>query len=132
MLGAAQLTAFAATAHPDDARRFYQGTLGLRLVTEDEFALAFDANGTMLRVQKVPAVFPAAYTILGWQVANIEETVNALNVLGVSFERFSFMQQDALGIWVAPGGARVAWFKDPDGNILSLTEHPATPERVAR
>ncbi len=124
MLGSAHLAAFAATAQPDRARQFYQGTLGLHLVSEDEFALAFDANGTMLRIQKVTVVHPAAYTLLGWRVPNISEVVMALSTRGVSFERYSFMEQDALGIWSAPGGARIAWFKDPDGNILSLAEHP--------
>lgn len=124
MLGSAHLAAFAATAHPDNARQFYQGTLGLHLVSEDAFALAFDANGTMLRIQKVTVVHPAAYTILGWRVTDIQTVVAALSRLGVSFEHYSFMQQDTMGIWLAPGGARIAWFKDPDGNILSLAEHP--------
>lgn len=124
MLSTARLSAFAATANPDAARAFYQQTLGLTLVEEDPFAIAFDANGTALRVQKVRAVQPAPYTLLGWRVPDIAAEVTRLAALGVQFERYSFMQQDALGIWTAPGGTRVAWFKDPDGNILSLAEHP--------
>lgn len=125
MLATARLTAFVATAHPDRARQFYEGTLGLRLLVEDEFALAFDANGSQLRIQKVAAVQPAAYTVLGWQVPNIQDAVTTLSRLGVSFERYAFMQQDAQGVWTAPGGAKVAWFKDPDDNLLSLAEHAA-------
>src|SRR5437867_2859774 len=122
MLSGARLTAFAATTNPERAREFYQGTLGLRLEAEDGFALVFDANGTPLRIQKVKEVHPPPFTVLGWEVAAIETTVTALSARGVSFERYSFMLQDALGIWTAPGGTKVAWFKDPDGNLLSLAE----------
>jgi catechol 2,3-dioxygenase-like lactoylglutathione lyase family enzyme len=125
MLGTARLTAFVATAHPDGARQFYEGTLGLQLLTEDSFALAFDVSGMVLRVQKVAAVEAAAYTVLGWQVPDIQRAVTGLSRRGVSFERYSFMQQDALGVWTAPGGTKVAWFKDPDNNLLSLAEHGA-------
>ncbi len=125
MLRTAQLTAFAATANAPRARTFYEGTLGLHLLSDDQFALVFDSNGTQLRVQKVEVVHPPAYTVLGWQVADIRSMVVALSGAGVTFERYSFMQQDAAGIWTAPGGTPVAWFKDPDGNLLSLTGHVA-------
>jgi catechol 2,3-dioxygenase-like lactoylglutathione lyase family enzyme len=123
MLGSARLTAFAATAHPERAKAFYESTLGLRLLSEDGFALVFDCNGTHLRIQKVEAVQPPPFTVLGWQVPDIRETVTGLSRRGVTFERYSFMEQDDLGIWTAPSRTKVAWFKDPDGNILSLAEH---------
>src|SRR6476620_10956364 len=122
MLNSSTLVAFVGTGDAARARGFYGDVLGLRLVSEDGFALVFDANGTLLRVAIVPAVVAAPYTVLGWQVPNIRSTIDALGRRGVRFERYGFMQQDDLGIWTAPGGARVAWFKDPDGNLLSLTQ----------
>ncbi len=126
MLGSAQLTAFVATAHPTRAKEFYGGTLGLTLLTDDEFALAFDSNGTQLRVQKVERVEPPPFTVLGWQVPNIRATVTNLAQRGVAFDRFPFLQQDDLGIWAAPSGTKVAWFKDPDGNLLSRAQSPVS------
>ncbi len=107
------------------ARSFYQDTLGLRLVSEEPpFALVFEANGIMLRLVMGRELPPASGTVLGWQVPNLEPVVKELAAAGVAFERYKFLQQDDAGIWTAPTGARVAWFKDPDGNILSLSEHP--------
>lgn len=126
MLAAARLTAFTATTQPDLARAFYGDTLGLRPISEDDFALLFDANGTDLRVQKVRAMQPAGYTALGWQVPDVRATVLGLRDLGVAFERYPYFEQDADGIWDAPGGARVAWFKDPDGNLLSVVTVPTS------
>lgn len=123
MLQSADLTAFLATANAERAKAFYQDTLGLRLLTDDQFALAFDANGTQLRIQKVEKLKPHPFTSLGWHVPDIARAVTALVKQGVSFERYEFMKQDKLGVWKAPSGAKVAWFKDPDGNLLSLTEH---------
>ena len=122
MLASNQIIAFVGTREPGRAKAFYRETLGLRLVHEDPFALVFDVNGTMLRVSIAPEVTPAKYTVLGWQVPDIKETARALEKAGVKLERFPGMSQDELGIWKAPGGARVAWFKDPDGNTLSVTE----------
>jgi catechol 2,3-dioxygenase-like lactoylglutathione lyase family enzyme len=116
--------AFVATTRPDEARAFYAGVLGLQLTIEDPFALTFDAAGTTLRVAKVERLAPADYTVLGWVVDNIHSAVDGLAARGAQFERFSFMQQDDRGIWTAPGGAQVAWFKDPDGNTLSVTQLP--------
>lgn len=121
-LGNAALTAFLATANPARARAFYQDTLGLELLTDDQFALAFDANGTELRIQKVEKLKPHPFTSLGWHVPDIAKAVADLVKQGVTFERYDFMKQDKLGVWKAPSGAKVAWFKDPDGNLLSLTE----------
>ncbi len=123
MLGSTNIIAFVPTRNPEQARKFYEQTLGLRFVSDDGFALVFDANGVMVRVVRVQEITPAPYTILGWQVQNIEEVVAKLAQTGVRFERYGFFKQDDLGIWTAPGGARVAWFKDPDGNTLSVSEH---------
>lgn len=115
---------FVATSDPDRAKKFYRDTLGLRLVSEEmPFALVFDAHGTMLRVTIVKKVSPAGYTVLGWQVPNIVAAAKALLEVGVRFERYQGMQQDELGIWSSPGGAGIAWFKDPDGNTLSISQH---------
>jgi catechol 2,3-dioxygenase-like lactoylglutathione lyase family enzyme len=124
MLANADPMAFIATAAPDAARRFYSDTLGLRLVADDDFALVYDLHGTTLRVQKVREIAPAPYTALGWKVADIAATVAALAARGVRFERYERLEQDAAGVWKTPAGARVAWFKDPDGNLLSLTQVP--------
>jgi catechol 2,3-dioxygenase-like lactoylglutathione lyase family enzyme len=114
--------AFAATTGVDAALRFYRDALGLRFVADDGFALVFDAAGTTLRVARVEHVEPAPYTVLGWAVANIEDSVRELTGNGVAFEHYDSVPQDELGICTFPGSARVAWFKDPDGNLLSLTQ----------
>ena len=115
---------FIATSDSDRARKFYRDTLGLPLVSEQlPFALVFDAHGTMLRVTIVKKVNPAGYTVLGWQVPDILAAAEALSRAGVQFERYQRMEQDELGIWSPPGGSKVAWFKDPDGNTLSISQH---------
>jgi catechol 2,3-dioxygenase-like lactoylglutathione lyase family enzyme len=115
---------FVGTSDPNRARIFYRDKLGLPLVSEElPFALVFDANGVMLRVTVVPQVKVAGYTVLGWQVPDIVTAAKALSDAGVQFERYPGMEQDALGIWSSPGGAKVAWFKDPDGNTLSISQH---------
>jgi catechol 2,3-dioxygenase-like lactoylglutathione lyase family enzyme len=123
MLSAAKLVAFAAASGAAPAKAFYRDTLGLKLVSEDDFALVFDANGTMLRVSLVKDVVAAPYTVLGWEVADIAAAVRALNAAGVRFERYPSLPQDELGVWHTPGGTGVAWFKDPDGNLLSVSQH---------
>jgi catechol 2,3-dioxygenase-like lactoylglutathione lyase family enzyme len=122
VLGSQKLTAFVATRDPGRAKAFYRETLGLRLISEDQFALVFDAAGTMLRVTTVQEVATANYTVLGWHVPDIVRTAKILQKKHVSLERYTGMQQDELGIWKSPSGARVAWFKDPDGNTLSITQ----------
>jgi catechol 2,3-dioxygenase-like lactoylglutathione lyase family enzyme len=122
MLSSCDVITFVATAKPTEARRFYEEILGLRLVVDDSFALVFDAHGVMLRVARVHELTPAPYTVLGWKVADISAAVKALQVRGVAFERYQGLDQDELGIWASPGGAKVAWFKDPDRNTLSLTQ----------
>jgi catechol 2,3-dioxygenase-like lactoylglutathione lyase family enzyme len=122
MLGSSKLVAFVATSDAARARAFYRDTLGLMLVSEDSFALVFDANGAPLRVAIAASVSAAPYTVLGWDVPDIQATVRELRGAGVKFERFTGMPQDELGIWRSPGGAQVAWFKDPDGNLLSVSQ----------
>ena len=115
--------AFVGVRDADRARKFYKGVLGLRLVREElPFALVFDAHGTMLRVTPVPKVVPAQYTVLGWQVRKIADAVKKLGTAGVAFERYEGMNQDPLGIWTSPSGAKIAWFKDPEGNLLSVAQ----------
>jgi catechol 2,3-dioxygenase-like lactoylglutathione lyase family enzyme len=125
MLAASKLTAFVGVRDPDRAKTFYRDTLGLTLVSEElPFALVFDVAGTMLRVTIVPQVVAAPYTVLGWRVADIADSVRSLHHSGVVFERFPGLNdQHELGIWTAPGGAQIAWFKDPDGNLLSIAQH---------
>jgi catechol 2,3-dioxygenase-like lactoylglutathione lyase family enzyme len=122
MDNSAKIVAFIGTRNPQRAKDFYRDTLGLNMVSEDSFALVFDVKGTMLRVSTVPELTPAKFTVLGWEVSDIVTSVNELQKAGVVFERYNF-PQDELGIWTAPGGARIAWFKDPDSNILSLSQH---------
>jgi len=124
-LSSASLVAFVATAKVPAALGFYRDVLGLRLVADEPFALVFDAGGTMLRVTKVKETTVAPYTVLGWRVADIAMAVRELAGRGVHFQRYDGMQQDESAIWNSPSGARVAWFKDPDGNVLSLTQHEA-------
>ncbi len=122
MLRDAHVMAFVATANPDRARAFYENVLGLAFRADEPSALVFEANGTMLRVQKVREVPRAQFTILGWRVDDIREAIRGLAEKGAVFAKFEGFGQDDLGIWTAPDGTKVAWFKDPDGNILSLTE----------
>jgi catechol 2,3-dioxygenase-like lactoylglutathione lyase family enzyme len=122
VLHSSDVMAFVATTDPERARGFYEAVLGLTLLHDEPFALAFAANGTTLRVQKVPALDPALHTVLGWKVADAGAAVSSLAARGVRFERYPGLTQDELGVWTTPSGARVAWFKDPDGNVLSLTQ----------
>lgn len=126
MLDQARLVAFIPSRDPKNAKSFFTDILGLRLVSEDPFAVTFDANGIGVRlvdVSNVKDFKPAPFTILGWSVGDIRRTVRGLRERGVTFERYAGMTQDDLGVWIAPSGAKVAWFKDPDGNTLSVSEH---------
>jgi len=132
MLGSAEVVTFIPTLDPVRARAFYEQTLGLRFVKDDSFAMVFDMGrepggegtdtGVVLRVVKVGTLLPHPFTVLGWNVADIVKIVTALAERGVTFERYPWMPQDGLGIWTAPDGTRVAWFKDPDGNLLSVSQ----------
>jgi catechol 2,3-dioxygenase-like lactoylglutathione lyase family enzyme len=119
-----KIVAFVATRKAEKAKEFYRDKLGLEFVSDDGFALVFDIDGTMLRIARVKEFTPFPFTVLGWEVEAIEKTVTELSQKGVTFERFPGLSQDQQGIWAAPGGAaKVAWFKDPDGNVLSLSQH---------
>jgi catechol 2,3-dioxygenase-like lactoylglutathione lyase family enzyme len=125
MLGNHDIMAFVATTLADRTRDFYERALGLKFIEDSPFALVFDANGIMLRVQKVKEFQPTSHTALGWNVPDIRAAVEGLMSRGVRFERYEGVAQDDLGVWSAPGGAQVTWFKDPSGNILSLTQFPS-------
>src|SRR5260221_5796871 len=120
-----KIIAFATICDVAKAREFYGGTLGLRFLSEEPpFALVYDANGTMIRLGMSKEPPKSVGTVLGWEVPDITVAVRDLMAAGVTFERYGFMQQDELGIWSTPAGRKVAWFKDPDGDVLSLSEHP--------
>ena len=126
MLGSADIVAFVPTKNPKQARQFYEKTLGLKFIADDKFALVFESKRVMIRVVDIsgfPDYKPPPFTVLGWGVADIGRAVSGLQKKGVTFERYPGLEQDALGIWTAPGDAKVAWFKDPDGNTLSLSQH---------
>ena len=125
MLGSSDIIAFAAAADLERARAFYQGVLGMRLVEQNEYACVFDANGTMLRVTAVPEVARPGYTVLGWRVDNIRTLIAQLRAKGIAFVRYDGIEQDGDAIWTTPSGDMIAWFADPDGNMLSLTQFAA-------
>jgi catechol 2,3-dioxygenase-like lactoylglutathione lyase family enzyme len=121
-----QIVAFLLTKNPDAAIPFYRDTLGFSFLRDDGFALVFDAHGTLLRIGKVPEFTPASNTVLGWEITDIGAAVADLSQKGVSFERYPNLPQDENAICTFPTGDRVAWFKDPDGNVLSLSQHVPT------
>ncbi len=114
---------FIPTSDAERARTFYEGVLGMRFLSDDTFALVMDAGGTMVRIVRVGEFTPARFTIVGWEVLSLDEVVKRLSEAGVSFERYGLPGQGDDGIWSAPGGTKVAWFKDSDGNVLSVSEH---------
>jgi catechol 2,3-dioxygenase-like lactoylglutathione lyase family enzyme len=122
MLANSTLVAFSATTDATRARAFYEGMLGLQFVSEDDFAIVYDAGGVSLRIQKVADIRPQPFTVIGWSVASIDQTASQLMAKGAVFERYTSLQQDARGIWRSPSGAKIAWLKDPDGNVISFTE----------
>jgi catechol 2,3-dioxygenase-like lactoylglutathione lyase family enzyme len=122
MLEKSEVIAFVSSTDLRQARVFYEQTLGLRLIEQNDFACVFDANGAMLRVTAVAEVARAGYTVLGWRISDIAATVRGLAAKGVLFLRYDGMDQNESGVWTTPGGDKVAWFADPDGNVLSLTQ----------
>lgn len=123
LLKSAKVMTFIATADRARAKAFYAGTLGLPLTSEDQFAAVFETDSRMLRISEVKEFRPAGHTVLGWDVPDIAAAVTALKAKGVAFNIYDGFGQDALGIWTAPGSAaKVAWFNDPDGNVLSLAQ----------
>ena len=127
MLGRSKPVILIPTVNKDKAKRFYETTLGLSFKADDEFALVFDTGGNMLRITPVKEFTPHPFSVLGWEVDDIASAVHGLSDRGVEFEIYDFpwMEQDSQGVWTAPDGTKVAWFKDPDGNLLSLSQHSA-------
>jgi catechol 2,3-dioxygenase-like lactoylglutathione lyase family enzyme len=123
MLDTRNVITFIPTTDYARSRPFYEKSLEIPFVKDDGFALVFKTERAQIRLVKVPQFQPAAYTILGWEVPDIEAAIDHLTARSVTFERFGFFEQDARGIWVAPSGDKVAWFKDPDGNTLSVSQH---------
>ena len=122
MLADKELKAFIPTVKPAEAKKFYKDILGLTLLAEDNYALEFMANKISLRVIIVQDLKPHPFTALGWNVEDISAIIKSLNSKAVFCEKYEFLEQNDLGIWTSPNGSKVAWFKDPDGNVLSLTE----------
>ena len=116
---------FLTTTNPESAIAFYRDTLGLTYLRDDGFALVFDMKSAMLRVGQTKEFTPAQNTVLGWESKNIAAAVDSLVAKGVRFEIYPNMGQDERGICTFPNGDKVAWFKDPDGNVLSLSQHAA-------
>jgi catechol 2,3-dioxygenase-like lactoylglutathione lyase family enzyme len=123
MLAASKLIGFVPTRDALKARAFYEDKLGFQFVSDDPFALVMKAGETAIRIAKAKDFTPAPYTVMGWEVSDIEAVVKWLTERGVAFEKYPFVQDRALGIWTTPGGDKVAWFKDPDGNVLSVSQH---------
>lgn len=122
-LRGSRVMAFATTRDATACRTFYEGVLGLRVLTDDPMALVLDSGGTIIRIQKIPSHEPEQFTVLGWTTPDIRATVARLNTAGVAIERYEWMSmQDQSGVATFPGGDMVAWFKDPDGNILSVAQ----------
>lgn len=118
-----QPVVFLLTALPGEATAFYRDTLALNFIGDDGFALVFTTGPVMLRIGKVQSHSPASHTVLGWEVPDVASSVRDLIEKGIAFERYPGMGQDENGIATFPNGDRVAWFRDPDGNILSLSQH---------
>jgi catechol 2,3-dioxygenase-like lactoylglutathione lyase family enzyme len=123
MLTAGKLVGFLTTTDYQKARDFYEGKLGFDCVSLDAFALAMRAGKNMLRIGKAETFQPAQSTVLGWEVDDVKAAVLWLSSRGVVTEKYGFVADQELGIWTAPSGDQVAWFKDPDGNVLSLSHH---------
>lgn len=122
MVAASKLIAFIPTQNADSALSFYRDVLGLRFLSDDSFAIVMESNGNTVRLVRLEKFTTASYTILGWQVEDIEKTVKELTAKGLAFQRYSFLEQSEDGIWTSPSGAKVAWFHDPDGNTLSFSQ----------
>ena len=123
MLYAGKLIGFVPTKDSAQSRGFYEGKLGFKFVSDDQFALVMQAGESTIRIAKAGKFTPAQYTVMGWEVIDIEAMVKWLSGRGVAFEKYPFVQDQKQGIWTTPNGDKVAWFKDPDGNVLSLSQH---------
>jgi catechol 2,3-dioxygenase-like lactoylglutathione lyase family enzyme len=125
MLESGKMVGFVLTRDYQQARAFYEGKLGCEFVSLDQYALVMRLGGHQIRIAKAPSLSPLQSTVLGWEVRDIEAVAAWLKNQGVALEKYPFIQDRELGIWTAPGGDRVAWFKDPDGNVLSVSQHHA-------
>ena len=123
MLTGGKLVGFLTTTDYEKARAFYEGKLGFEFVSLDQVALAMRAGKNMIRITKVETFKPAQGTVLGWEVDDVKAVVLWLSSRDVVTEKYGFVPDQELGIWTAPSGDQVAWFKDPDGNVLSLSRH---------
>jgi len=123
MLSSSDMVGFVLTKDYDKARAFYEGMLGFEFVSLDQFALVMKAGKSKIRISKIPTFTPLQSTVLGWEVKDIVAVAKWLAARGVELEKYPFVQDKELGIWSAPGGAKVAWFKDPDGNVLGMSQH---------
>jgi catechol 2,3-dioxygenase-like lactoylglutathione lyase family enzyme len=122
-LKGSSIMGFAVTTDAEACRAFYSGKLGLRVVEEDAMAIMFESEGGIIRIQKGTTHEPRPYTVLGWRVPNMRTAVARLAAAGVVVERYEWMaQQDKSGVATFPNGDMVAWFKDPDGNVLSVAQ----------
>jgi len=125
MLASSKLTGFVVTLDYDRARAFYVDALGAEFISRDQYALVVRMGGNRIRIVKIPGFTPARNTVLGWEVADIEAAVRWLRERGVALEDYPFIQDREQLIWSTPDGSKVAWFRDPDGNVLSVSHHPA-------
>jgi catechol 2,3-dioxygenase-like lactoylglutathione lyase family enzyme len=123
MLTGGKLVGFLTTTDYEKARAFYEDKLGFEFVSLDQFALALRAGKNMIRITKAETFQPAQGTVLGWEVDDVKAVVLWLSSRGVLTEKYGFVPDQELGIWTVPSGDQVAWFKDPDGNVLSLSHH---------
>ncbi len=123
MLADMNMAGFLLTKDYEKARAFYEGKLGFEFVSLDQFALVMKAGKSKIRIVRDPSFTPLRSTVLGWEVDDIEAIVDWLVERGVEFDKYPFVQDQGRGIWTAPGGSRIAWFKDPDGNVLSVSQH---------
>lgn len=123
MLSQPRIKAFLPTVKPELSKQFFLNILGLKLISEDDYAIEFIGKGASLRITVVDKFEPHSFTVLGFQVDDIDSDVKSLIKQKINFERYSSHEQDDLGIWTSPSNARIAWFKDPDGNLLSLTQY---------
>jgi catechol 2,3-dioxygenase-like lactoylglutathione lyase family enzyme len=123
MLSACKLIGFVPTTDSNRSRQFYEGKLGFKFVSDDQFALVIQAGESMIRIVKGAKFTPAQYTVMGWEVTDIDAMVKWLSGRGIIFEKYPFVQDQKQGIWTTPNGDKVVWFKDPDGNVLSLSQH---------
>jgi catechol 2,3-dioxygenase-like lactoylglutathione lyase family enzyme len=129
MLAQGKMAGFVPTTDYDKARAFYEGKLGFGFVSLDQYALVMSVGGHRIRITKMPNFTPLQGTILGWEVQDIQAVATWLRDRGVTLEKYPFVQDRELGIWTTPSGDKVAWFKDPDGNILSIAQHPDTARK---